>query len=160
MKKTMSVVFLIGLFFVFHQPLLPQEEKQEEEQTPQEEISARLPDQTAPSYSPAGRKDPFRDLLAQQEKKMTGEPKEGPQLSIDNIELIGIVQARGRFTAIITGPQEFPLFVKVGHKFSDGFVLSIDDSKVVLRKTSERGVPLYKPKDIVKEIKAEEIRIK
>jgi len=47
------------------------------------------------------------------------------------------------------------MFVKVGDKFTDGFVLSITESQVVLRKTHERGIPLIRPRDIVKEITEE-----
>jgi len=154
----MLLFLLASLLFMSNPNLLSQQEKTEEKQTIQEEIDTKIPPRTRTSYNPSGRKDPFRDLLALQETTRKTGSKEGPQLSIENIELIGIVHARGEYTAILTGPQDFPLYVKVGHKFSDGFVLSISDSKVVFRRTQERGVPLYKPRDIVKELKAEEIR--
>jgi Tfp pilus assembly protein PilP len=135
-----------------------QETTQEEKQAMKKEISEIMPKKTKPTYSRAGRRDPFRDLLAEQEAG-PGSGREGePRVSVENIDVIGIVKARGQFTAIITGPEEFPLFIKVGHKFSDGFVLSIDENKVIFRKTQERGSPLFKPKDIVKEIQSEERR--
>jgi len=56
----------------------------------------------------------------------------------------------------VVGPQGFPYFVNVGDKFSDGYVLSISDFQVVFRKTNERGVPLMRPRDIIKEINPEE----
>ena len=92
------------------------------------------------------------DLLAGRDAKRETSPTGKPEMYIDDITLIGIVKARGKFTAIVTGPQEFPLFIKVGQRFSDGFVLSIQASKITFRKTKERGFPLFKPKDIVKEI--------
>lgn len=96
------------------------------------------------------------DLLAGRDTKRQASPSGKPEIYIDDITLIGIVKARGKFTAIVTGPQEFPLFIKVGQRFSDGFVLSIQESKITFRKTKERGFPLFKPKDIVKEIHPEE----
>ncbi len=52
-------------------------------------------------------------------------------------------------------PQGFPMFAKVGDKFADGYVLSISETQVVLRKTHERGIPLMRPRDIIKEITEE-----
>ena len=162
MKKALSLFLLGCLICLSHQIALAQQEKQEaqteEKQEIQKEISEIMPKQTKPSYSREGRKDPFRNMLAQQEARGVADGEGGPQISVENLNVIGIVKARGQFTAIITGPEDFPLFVKVGHKFSDGFILSINESQVVFRKTQERGTALFKPKDIVKEITTEERR--
>jgi len=163
MKKTVSFILLISFLCLFGLPTLSQQEKQQAQQEEKQElttqeITEKMPERKRPAYSRAGRKDPFMDLIAQQEARRTTEGSEGPQVSVENLNVIGIVKARGAFTAIITGPEEFPLFIKVGHKFSDGFVLSIDEDKVVFRKTTERGSPLFKPRDIVKEINPEERR--
>ena len=161
MKKALSFCLMACFLCLCAQMALSQQTKQEttqeEKQAVEKEISEIMPKKTKPSYSRAGRRDPFRDLLAQQEAGPGGREGE-PGVSVENINVIGIVKARGQFTAIVTGPEEFPLFIKVGHKFSDGFVLSIDENKVTFRKTQERGSPLFKPKDIVKEIQTEERR--
>jgi hypothetical protein len=39
---------------------------------------------------------------------------------------------------------------------ADGYVLSVKDDRITFRKTKEKGVPLIRPKDIVKEITPEE----
>lgn len=163
MKKTVTFILVISFLCLLGLPTLSQQEKQQAQQEKEQEITTqeiteKMPRRTRPAYSRAGRKDPFRDLIAQQETRKTTEGAEGPVVSVENLNVIGIVKARGTFTAIVTGPEEFPLFIKVGHKFSDGFVLSIDESKVVFRKTTERGSPLFKPRDIVKEINPEERR--
>lgn len=162
MKKALSFCLIACFLCLCAQIAFSQQTKQkttqEEQQAMEKEINEIMPKKTRPSYSRAGRRDPFRDLLAQQESG-PGPGREGePGASVENINVIGIVMARGQFTAIVTGAEEFPLFIKVGHKFSDGFVLSIDENKVVFRKTQERGSPLFKPKDIVKEIQSEERR--
>lgn len=107
-------------------------------------------------YNPAGRRDPFRNLLAGgevQDKLLKGGIS---QMSIDDIVLIGIVKIKGNFSAIINGPQGFPYTVEEGNKFADGHILSIDGSKVTFRQTKERGVPLYRPRNVIKEINPEE----
>jgi hypothetical protein len=75
---------------------------------------------------------------------------------IEDIVLIGIVKIKSTYIAIINGPQGFPYKIKVEDKFANGFVLSINDSKVVFRQTRDRGMPLTSPRDITKEINPEE----
>ncbi|MBN2205966.1 MAG: hypothetical protein JW742_01055 [Candidatus Aminicenantes bacterium] len=109
-----------------------------------------------PLYSPSGRRDPFKDLLAGKEFKERAGAGEISELAIDDMVLKGIVKHRGKLTAILGGPQGFPLFVQTGTRFTDGYILSLTETQIVFRKVSERGMPLMRPKDIVKEIVAEE----
>jgi len=109
-----------------------------------------------PTYDPAGRRDPFKNLLGGKELKEKTAPGAAPQLYIDDVGLVGIVKHKKNFTAILSGPQGFPYYFGVGDKLSDGFILTINESQVIFRKTNERGIPLTKPKDIVKEINPEE----
>lgn len=156
MRKT-CVLILISFFLC----LLPdvwsalttqeQEQKVEEKAVVQTEILPRRS-----SYSPGGRRDPFKDLLGGIETK-SGTSVEGlPELLIEDIRLFGIVKVKGIMKAIISGPQGFPYSIKVGDEFADGYVLSIDANQVVFRKIRERGLPLLKPQDIVKEFIIEE----
>ncbi len=127
---------------------------QETTATPPPEKVPALTVQTGFTYNPEGRRDPFKDLLAgrdMREKSVIGEP----QIFIDDLVLYGIVKNKNIYTALIGMPQGFPVFAKVGDKFADGYVLSISDTQVVLRKTSERGIPLVRPRDVIKEITEE-----
>jgi len=153
MKKILYLFISFGLVCLFILPVLSQEK---EKKDLAKELSSEMPKRTFPAYQRAGRKDPFMDLLAGRDTKRETSPSGKPEIYIDDITLIGIVKARGKFTAIVTGPQEFPLFINVGQRFSDGFVLSIQESRITFRKTKERGFPLFEPKDIVKEIHPEE----
>jgi len=78
------------------------------------------------------------------------------QLTIENATLVGIVKTSKSFVAIVSGPQEFPYFLKIGDRLADGYVYSISESQVVFRKTHERGIPIMRPRDVVKEINPEE----
>lgn len=156
MKKAVIVVCMLGLLWVCWQPAVAQEQEKTEDQTAQKVDTSAIRKRGAITYDPAGRRDPFRDLLAGQDIG-EGEGEEGiAGMSIDDLVLMGITIVKGKLEAIIKGPQGFPQTIKVGDKFADGFVLSIHESKVVFRKTRERGIPLYKPKDITKEINPEE----
>jgi len=150
MKKSMIFIFAAGLLFLGGSALPAQEQGSRPEKDLLKSPPARG------TYDPAGRRDPFKNLLAGKDIKEKAIAGGIPQISIDDANLVGIVKAKQKLTAIVVGPQGFPYFVKVGDKFSDGYILSISDYQVVFRKTNERGIPLMRPRDIIKEINPEE----
>jgi len=123
------------------------------------EVKPELPKEAPPpaTYDPAGRRDPFKDLLGGKEVKEKAAGSGLADLAIDDITLIGIVKMKGKYEAIISVTDGFPITVKEGDKFADGYVLSIAATQVVLRKIKDRGVPMAKPKDIIREISTEEL---
>ena len=108
------------------------------------------------TYNPAGRRDPFRDLLAGSEAEEQSGTKAISEMSIDNIILIGILKIENNLIGIIRGPQGFPYRINEGDQFNDGFVLTIKERQIIFRKTKNRGVPLSRPIDITKEINPQE----
>jgi hypothetical protein len=151
MKHTAIVLLCLGFLLGGGGILFSQEEKK----APNRETLIDL-QTNQPTYDASGRRDPFKNLLGGKELKEKTAIGGTPQLFIDDINLIGIVKYKKRFTAILSGPQGFPYYFEVGDKLSDGFILSIAETQVIFRKTNERGIPLTKPKDIVKEINPEE----
>lgn len=148
MKKSAFILLLVGLTGLV--PLLAQETTA----APPPEAAQTVAPSPGFTYNSEGRRDPFKDLLTgrdMREKTAIGEP----QVFIDDLILFGIVKNKKTYTAMIGMPQGFPMFVNVGDKFTDGYVLSITESQVVLRKTHERGIPLIRPRDIVKVITEE-----
>ena len=150
MKKPMIFIVAVGLLFLGGS-VLP---AQEQGSRPEKGLLKSPPEKG--TYDPAGRRDPFKNLLAGKDIKEKSAVGGIPQISIDDTNLVGIVKSKQKLTAIVVGPQGFPYFVKVGDKFSDGYVLSINENQVVFRKTNERGIPLMRPRDIIKEINPEE----
>jgi len=151
MKHTAIVLVCLGFLLGGGGILFSQEEKKAPE------VETLIDLQTnQPTYEASGRRDPFKNLLGGKELKEKATIGETPQLHIDDINLIGIVKYKKRFTAVLSSPQGFPYYFEVGDKLSDGFILSIGETQVIFRKTSERGIPLTKPKDIIKEINPEE----
>ena len=147
MRKIAFIILIVGLTGLV--PLLAQETAA----APPPGAAQTVAPPSGFTYNPEGRRDPFKDLLAGsvRERAATGEP----QVFIDDLILFGIVKNNRVYTAMVGMPQGFPMFVKVGDKFADGYVLSISESQVVLRKTHERGIPLMRPRDIIKEITEE-----
>lgn len=149
MKKIFSLILVVSLIGLL--PLFAQENPA----NPKPEEKPALKTAAATNYNPEGRRDPFKDLLGGGEvRDKTGQA--GSQLSIDDLILVGIIKAKTGYTAIVGTSQGFPRFMKVGDAVGDGYVLSITESQVVFRKTSERGIPLMRPRDIIKEINPEE----
>ncbi len=145
-----AAILLIGISLAGLAPLVAQETAAE----PPPQTAPMLSVQTGFTYNSEGRRDPFKDLLGGRdlkEKSVLGEN----QIFIDDLVLFGIVKNKTVFTALIGMPQGFPMFAKVGDKFADGYVLSITATQVVLRKTHERGIPLMRPRDVIKEITEE-----
>jgi len=155
----LTLMFLmVGGFGFFL--LVSGQEIQKTEQTQQQEtvISPQQTFGTLPpraSYDPGGRRDPFKDLIGGKGVAGKASTTEG-QLTIDNATLVGIVKTPKNFVAIVSGPQQFPYFLRVGDKLADGYVYSINESEVIFRKTHERGFPLMRPRNVVKEINPEE----
>ncbi len=147
MKKNIFTLLFLIIFVVAGIQLLSFQEEQKKEESKEE--LADITQKTKPPYSRKGRRDPFRDLLGGKEvekKTETGKPL----LYIDDVKISGMMKSEGKIKAIITGPENFPITISKGYEFADGFVSSIDKTQITFRKTKERGIKLYKPKDIVK----------
>jgi Tfp pilus assembly protein PilP len=151
MKKRLIVLLVAGVICLGTFPLSAQDVDQGTQLDTRIQIRPQ-----GPTYNPEGRRDPFRDLLAGQDPTEKGKIRGLNELAIEDTVLIGIVKHRGKLTAIINDSQGYPYYIKTGDNFLDGFVLNVNDSQVIFRKTKERGIPLINPKDIVKEIKLEE----
>jgi Tfp pilus assembly protein PilP len=154
MKKPIIFVVILSLVGISALFLAAQSGQEGKKET--DKVLEQVSQVKAPTYNPEGRRDPFKNLLAGKDVKEKMNVGGVPQLFIDDVSLIGIVKNKGRLTAIINGPQGFPYFIKVGDKFSDGYVISITETQIVFRKVSDRGIPLMRPRDIVKEINPQE----
>ena len=149
MKRIFLFLTCFSLFLGTSSPFFQEKETQEA-------ITPQIQKERAPAYNPAGRRDPFRDLLGGRDVQTPTYIDGVPQIYIEDVVLIGIVKSRGKFTAIINDGQDFPYYIQDGEKFADGFVQLIEESRVIFRKTHERGLPLREPKDVIKEIYPQE----
>ncbi len=149
-------LILFTLFiFLFPTLIFPQQ------QSPQKrEVATPSEDENPPGdyvYNPEGRRDPFIDLLAGEQKKeriaaLTGEEA----LLIGELEVVGISYGKGQYWAIVTGPDGMPYFLKKGDRLFDGYVLSIEANTVVFRRELKRPGLLKNYEDIVKKLSPEE----
>lgn len=159
MRYPKTLIWVLVLGWLSFSLASAQSAKQASKLEAKPEVKAEFQKETAPpaNYDPAGRRDPFKDLLGGKEIKEKTVSGGLADLAIDDISLIGVVKMKGKYEAIISVTEGFPISIKEGDKFSDGYVLSVAATQVVFRKTKDRGVPLSKPKDIIKEISTEEL---
>jgi Tfp pilus assembly protein PilP len=155
MKKTVFALSLLSLFLTIF-ILTPAASQETQEQIKSEEPKMEQIQRNIYTYNPAGRRDPFKDLLAGSEAEKEQGTKAVSEMSIDDIVLIGILAIENNLIGIIRGPQGFPFRINEGDKFNDGFVLSIKEREIIFRKTKNRGIPLSRPINVTKEINPEE----
>jgi Tfp pilus assembly protein PilP len=155
MKKP-NLVLILLFVFLSTSTLIPCFGQEEKDQEKQERAAVEQIQRSLYTYDPAGRRDPFRDLLAGTEADEEAGMKTVSEMSIDDIILIGILKIKTNLTGIIRGPQGFPFRINEGDKFKDGFVLSVEERKIIFRKTKNRGIPLSRPINVTKEINPEE----
>ena len=149
-------VFLLIGFLLFTVPLsTAQDQSTSRDSTERPALQKVIPRQDV-VYDPEGRRDPFKDLLGGTEAVNDVVVEGTAQMPIDQVVISGILKIGDDYTAVIKNPQGFPYYVKKGDPFKDGYVIQINSTSVIFRKTKERGLPLSQPKDIVKTLYDEE----
>jgi Tfp pilus assembly protein PilP len=108
-------------------------------------------------YKPAGRRDPFWNLLKGKSIKIKREQREGiAGLLIDELELEGIMTKKGRYIALFKGPDGKPYDIHVGDSVYDGEVIKIDFNSVVFKRLLTIALGGTKEKMITKRLIPEE----
>jgi len=110
------------------------------------------------SYDPAGRRDPFVSLLARTQNKQSTEPRpEGvPGLLIDEIDIQGIFQLKGRmFAQVQTSNKEKSYLIQEGDHLYDGEVVSISQNEVVFKQVVNDPSVIKPFREVVKKLNPE-----
>ena len=86
------------------------------------------------TYDPAGRRDPFRSLLARQAKEELGQRPPGLRgMGIEEIKLQGILRIPEGYVAMVQGTDNMSYLIRPGTVLYDGTVELIEQGKVVFR---------------------------
>ncbi len=86
------------------------------------------------TYDPAGRRDPFRSLLARQAKEELGQRPPGLRgMGVEEIKLQGILKLPEGYVAMIQGTDNTSYLIRPGTVLYDGNVESIEQGKVVFK---------------------------
>lgn len=107
------------------------------------------------SYDPGNRRDPFKSLLAVQDRpELRGPRPEGvPGLLIDEIDLTGIFRTSKGFVAqVVAANQKKSYLLKEGDQLYDGDVVSINRNEVVFKQIVQDPTALKPFREVVKSL--------
>src|SRR5690242_5658889 len=99
------------------------------------------------TYDPAGRRDPFRSLLAGRAKSSTEELP-----GIDELALQGIWRVKSGFVAQMLGPSNKNYLLRKGDQLADGEVLNITTNEIVFRQNVNDPTMLKPFREVVREL--------
>jgi type IV pilus assembly protein PilP len=105
------------------------------------------------AYDPAGRRDPFLNLISSggdgrnQAKKGEGGPA---GMSVAEISVRGVMESRGKMVAMVMGPDNKTYVVHQGDKLLDGSIKSITPQGLVIEQEVNDPLSVIKQREIRK----------
>ncbi|MGH9140507.1 MAG: hypothetical protein ACRD2I_05125, partial [Vicinamibacterales bacterium] len=108
--------------------------------------------QEAYTYRADGRHDPFLNLIGTgTESKLTSRKGDGATgLAVGEISVRGVMQSRGAFVAMISGPDNKTYIVHQGDKLLDGTVKSVMPQGLVIVQEVNDPLSLIKTREVRK----------
>jgi hypothetical protein len=102
------------------------------------------------SYDPAGRRDPFLNLLASPED--TAQPSQRPEgaagLTTAELSVRGVVQSRGALVAMVQGPDQRTYIVRTGDRLLDGTVRAVVPEGLIIVQAVNDPLSLVKEREV------------
>jgi len=104
------------------------------------------------TYDPAGRRDPFLNLLgAGSEARSTSKKGEGPSgMTVAEISVRGVMQSRSGLIAMVQGPDNKTYIVHAGDKLADGAIKSITAQGLVIEQAVNDPLSVVKQREVRK----------
>lgn len=86
------------------------------------------------AYDPAGRRDPFRSLLAARQREELGTRPPGLRgMGVEELKLQGVVKLPEGFVAMVQGTDNLSYLIRPGTVLYDGSVDRIEKGRVVFK---------------------------
>jgi Tfp pilus assembly protein PilP len=104
------------------------------------------------TYEPAGRRDPFINLLgAGSDPRPTSRKGEGPSgMTVGEISVRGVMQSRDGLIAMVQGPDSKTYIVHPGDKLLDGSIKSITPQGLVIEQEVNDPLSVVKQREVRK----------
>lgn len=101
-------------------------------------------------YEPAGRRDPFLNLLATGlEEDLTAVRPEGAAgLTTAELSVRGVVQSRGALVAMIQGPDDRTYIVRPGDRLLDGTIKAVVPEGLIIVQAISDPLSLVKEREV------------
>lgn len=130
-------------------------------QTPAPQTPAAQPAPQAPPppptetyvYQPAGRRDPFLNLIGtgNEGRTVTSRRGEGPSgMTLAEISVRGVLQSKGSLVAMIQGPDNKTYIVHQGDKLLDGTIKSVTAQGLIVIQEVNDPLSLVKQREVRK----------
>ena len=108
-------------------------------------------------YSPQGRRDPFLSLInrgkdqsAQNGAATAKRPEGVPGMLTGEMTVRGIMQTRGAWVAMVSGPDGKVFTVRAGDKIADGVIRQVNAASVVILQEVNDPLSLEKQREVRK----------
>jgi len=124
-------------------------------QRPPAQVQPEAPASAAPdnyTYDPAGRRDPFINLLGTgTEARQVSKKGEGPSgMTVAEISVRGVMQSRNGLIAMVQGPDNKTYIVHPGDKLLDGAIKSITPQGLVIEQAVNDPLSVVKQREVRK----------
>jgi len=110
------------------------------------------------TYEPAGRRDPFKDLMGGggSEPQLTSQKTaEGPAgYPVADLSVRGVMQGRDGFIAMVQAPDKKTYLVHQGDKFLDGVIKAITAQGLVVVQDVHDPLSLVKQREVRKPLRS------
>jgi type IV pilus assembly protein PilP len=114
-------------------------------------VPAPLPPPDNYTYDPAGRRDPFLNLLnTGAEPRSASGPEGAASLMVAEVSVRGILESRGAHIAMIKGPDNKTYLVHPGDRLLDGTIKSITPQGLVILQQVNDPLSLVKEREVRK----------
>jgi Tfp pilus assembly protein PilP len=114
--------------------------------------AAQQPVPEAYNYDPAGRRDPFTNLLGSGgDTRALSRKGEGPSgIAVADLSVRGVMQSRGELIAMVLGPDNKTYVVHQGDKLLDGTIKAIVPQGLVVMQEVNDPLSLVKQREVRK----------
>ncbi len=104
------------------------------------------------TYDPAGRRDPFINLLGSgSDSHAVSKKGEGPSgMTVAEISVRGVMQSRNGLIAMVQGPDNKTYIVHAGDKLADGAIKSITAQGLVIEQAVNDPLSVVKQREVRK----------
>ncbi len=109
------------------------------------------------TYSPDGRRDPFVSLVARGAEPTPGAKTSGlTGMTTAELMLRGVMQSRGAYVAIVSGPDGKTYRAHVNDRLLDGVIRSVTPQGIVVMQEVNDPLSLVKQREVQKGLRTAE----
>lgn len=107
------------------------------------------------SYNPEGRRDPFVSLIARGAEPTPGKKADGlSNLTTTELMVRGVLQSRGAYIALVSGPEGKTFTAHVNDRLADGVIRNISPQGIVIMQEVNDPLSLIKQREVRKGLRA------